>query len=186
MGVCVCLLFIISQWSWWLYWERWPSRQGPADHWPAGRTSSSQHWWLTGDKKKSIGNKRKSESTFFCHNQATIHPLNYKQIHIQRHIEVCFQPFLVSVSGHIHCHRFLWKWKTTEPRDSPTHTQQHFLCMAMMTQLDSAVSVCHHLPTSNHDGGGGTNNQIFSHGFTAMNMRKLHFNHEEIFGSNAD
>lgn len=108
--------------------------------------------WQKKKKKKSIGNKRKSESTFFCHNQATIHPLNYKQIHIQRHIEECIQPFLVSVSGHIHRHRFLWKWKTTEPRDSPTHTQQHFLCMAMMTQLDSAVSVWHHLPTSNHDG----------------------------------
>lgn len=76
-----------------------------------------------------------------------------KTYYIQRHIEVCFQPFLVSVSGHIHRHRFLWKWKTTEPRDSPTHTQQHFLCMAMMTQLDSAVSVCHHLPTSNHERG---------------------------------
>lgn len=59
MGVCVCLLFIISQWSWWLYWERWPSRQGPADHWPAGRTSSSQHWWLTGDKKKEHWEQKK-------------------------------------------------------------------------------------------------------------------------------
>lgn len=51
-------------------------------------------------QKKSIGSKRKSESTFFCHNQATIHPLNYKQIHIQRHItykdisKCVFSPFL--------------------------------------------------------------------------------------------
>lgn len=32
------------------------------------------------------------------------------------------------------------------------HTTSSTLSMWMMTQLDSAASVCHHLPTSNHDG----------------------------------
>jgi len=61
---CAWICVFVLQWSWWLYWERWPSPPGPADHWPAGRTFSSQRWWLMDHKKKSSGNSSKSESIF--------------------------------------------------------------------------------------------------------------------------
>lgn len=164
----------VSQWSWWHCWERWPSPQGPAGHWPAGRTSSSRHWWLIDHKKNSSGNKGKSESIFrllqsqsdyiitlhhLIHSLFSVNPMHtsntkYKDV-LWSGCDCDFWPFLYRKwkSGEqIQCHRLLWKWKTTEPRDSPTHYQQHSLSMWMMTQLDSAASVCHHLPTSNHDG----------------------------------
>ncbi len=174
--VCVC---VISQWSWWLYWERWPSPPGPAGHWPVGRTSSSQHWWLTDHKRKQQWKQKKKwkyiqtssdrvrlhhliHFMFICVMLCYVN-MNHTQMSststkMYYEVGVDFWPFLYRkydwVSGEqIRCHRLLWMWKTTEPRDSPTHHQQHSLSVWMMNQLDSAASVCHHLPTSNHDGG---------------------------------
>lgn len=89
------------------------------------------------------------------------------------------------MSERIRRHNFLRESKTSEPSDSPTHHQQHFLSMWIMTHLVSAATVCHHLPTSNHDGGKkeltATYHQIFSRIFTPVWTRVKRFQSQRNF-----
>lgn len=80
------------------------------------------------------------------------------------------------------CHRFLWKLKSSEPRDTPTHSGS----LRFITQPDPAASLCHRLPTSNHGRRGSTRQpaaschyQIFvqkhTHARTHEKCKPVHF-----------